>query len=139
MSHRTNPSLAAKIAAANQAILVKGRLDDVPEFFVADYVVHLTGGDVKAGHATVRKIVNQYRRAFPDLKVKVEILVSAKDRVAWQRTLRATHRGRFKGFPATGRRIVWRDMVISRFRRGKIAEDWVITDLAEQLLRGRKR
>jgi predicted ester cyclase len=80
-----------------------------------------------------------YRRAFADLQVEVEILVKAKDRVAWQRTIRATQKGDFKGFPATGRRIVWRDMVTSRFRDGLIAEDWFITDLAERLLLARKR
>ena len=80
-----------------------------------------------------------YRRAFADLKVEVDILVESKDRIAWHRTLRATHKGNFKGFPATGRLIVWRDMVTSRFRDGLIAEEWLITDLAERLLLARKR
>jgi predicted ester cyclase len=80
-----------------------------------------------------------YRRAFPDLQVEVEVLVEGTDRVAWQRTLRATHLGDFKGFPATGRPIVWRDMVTSRFRDGLIAEDWLVTDLADRLLLERKR
>ena len=80
-----------------------------------------------------------YRRAFSDLQVEVEVLVKAKDRVAWQRTVRATHKGNFKGFPATGHPIVWRDVVTSRFRDGLIAEDWVITDLAERLLLARKQ
>lgn len=31
------------------------------------------------------------------------------------------------------------DMVTSRFRDGKIAEEWVISDLAERLLLARKR
>ena len=91
------------------------------------------------GHGAVRKIVGMYRRAFSDIHVEVEILVKAKDRVAWQRTLRATRKGNFKGFPATGRPIVWRDMVTSRFHNGFIAEDWVITDLVERLLLARKR
>jgi predicted ester cyclase len=91
------------------------------------------------GHDAVRKVARMYRRAFPDTEVEVEILVESKDRVAWQRTLRATHKGNFKGFPATGRPIVWRDMVTSRFRDGLIAEDWLITDLAERLLLARKR
>ena len=60
-------------------------------------------------------------------------------RIAWQRTLRATHKGDYMGFPATGKKLVWRDMVTSRFQDGLIQEDWVITDLAEQLLRARKR
>lgn len=64
--------------------------------------------------------------------------MTAKTRVAWQRTIRATHEGPFKGFPATGRPVVWRDMVTSRFRDGLIAEDWLLTDLAERLLLERK-
>ncbi len=100
---------------------------------------HLTDQDMTGGHDVIRQVLDMYRRAFPDLQVKVEILVEAKDRVGWQRTLRATHQGDFKGFPATGRPIVWRDMATSRFRDGLIAEDWVITDLAERLLLARKR
>jgi steroid delta-isomerase-like uncharacterized protein len=119
--------------------LRKGRLDAIGDFFATNYVAHLTSNDLKGGHNAIRRFLNAYRRAFSDIKVEVEILVQAKDRVAWQRTLRATHTGNFKGFPATGRRIVWRDMVTSRFRNGLIAEDWVITDLAERLLLARKR
>ncbi len=68
-----------------------------------------------------------------------KILVEGKDRVAWQRTLRGAQQGAFKGFPASGREIMWRDMVTSRFRDGLIAEEWVVTDLAERLLLARKR
>jgi steroid delta-isomerase-like uncharacterized protein len=131
-------SLASKIEAANSALLADGSVDAVGEFFTPDYVAHGTGKGM-AGHAAIRRFVGMYRRAFPDLRVEVEILVQAKARVAWQRTLRATHGGDFKGFPATGRRIVWRDMVTSRFRDGRIAEDWVISDLAERLLLARRR
>jgi steroid delta-isomerase-like uncharacterized protein len=132
-------SLASKIEAANSTLLANGKLDRVGEFFAPDYVAHATDQDVTGGHDAIRKIVGMYRRAFADLRIQIEILVEAKDRVAWQRTLHATHQGDFKGFPATGQQIVWRDMVTSRFRDGLIAEDWVITDLAERLLLARKR
>ncbi len=134
-----NQSPASKIQAANAALLANGNLAAIGEFFTTDYVAHLTDQDMARGHDAIRKILDLYRRAFPDLQVEVEILVEGKDRVAWQRTLRGTHQGDFKGFPATGRPIVWRDMVTSRFRDGLIAEDWVITDLAERLLLARKR
>ncbi|HRW61363.1 MAG TPA: ester cyclase, partial [Defluviicoccus sp.] len=62
-----------------------------------------------------------------------------KDRVAWQRTLRGKHLGAFKGFPPSERPLVWRDMVTSKFRNGQIAEEWIVTDLAERLLAARKR
>ena len=70
-----------------------------------------------------REVLALYHEAFSDLQVKVEILAESKDRVAWQRTLLGAHRGDFRGFPATGRPIAWRDMVTSRFRDGLIAED----------------
>lgn len=66
------------------------------------------------------------------------MLVEGEDRVAWQRTLRGTHQGPFRGFPASGRRIVWREMLTSAFRDGRIAEDWLVSDLAERLLLARK-
>lgn len=132
-------SLPATIRAANAALLVRGDLESVGEYFTADYVAHVTGRDFRGGHAWVRRYVRMVRRGFTDLKVEVEILLVGKDRVAWQRTLRGRHTGAFMGFPATGRKIVWRDMVTSRFRRGRIAEDWVVADLAERLLLARKR
>jgi steroid delta-isomerase-like uncharacterized protein len=132
-------SLASRIEAANSALMVEGDLDAIGEFFAPDHVTHLTNRDMRGGHAAIRRVLRSYRRAFPDLQVEVEILVTAKDRVAWQRILRATHKGNFRGFPATGRRILWRDMVTSRFRDGRIAEDWLLTDLAERLLLARRR
>lgn len=132
-------SLEAKIEAANAALMVDGDLGATGEFFTPDYVAHLTDTDMTGGHAAIRKVVGLYRRAFPGMRVQVEILVKGKDRVSWQRTLRATHKGPFRGFPATGRPIVWRDMVTSRFRDGRIAEDWIVSDLAERLLLARSR
>jgi steroid delta-isomerase-like uncharacterized protein len=134
-----NRSLASKIEAANSQLMAQGNLDAIAEFFAPDYVAHLTDQNMTGGHAAIRRFLDTTRRAFSDLQVEVEILVQAGDRVAWQRTVRGTHTGDFKGFPATGRPIVWRDMVTSRFRDGLIAEDWVITDLAERLLLARKR
>jgi predicted ester cyclase len=132
-------SLASKIEAANSALFVDGDLEAVGEFFARDYVTHLTDRDMTGGHAAVRRVLRLYRRAFTGLRVEVEILVKGRDRIAWQRTFRALHTGPFKGFPASGRRLVWRDMLTSRFRDGLIAEDWLITDLAERLLLARKR
>lgn len=132
-------SPASIIKAANASLLENGNVDVVAEFFSPRYRAHVTDGDVTGGHAAVKKIVTMYRGAFANMKAEVEILVTAGDRIAWQRTVRGKHVGSFKGFPATGRRIVWRDMVVSRISKGLIAEDWFITDLAEQLLLGRKR
>lgn len=132
-------SHVSTIETANVELMTRGNLDAIPTFFSPDYVAHLTDRDMTGGHQAIRRVLRMYQRAFADIRVEVEILVRAQDRVAWQRTLRAVHRAGFKGFPGTGRRIVWRDMVTSRFQDGLIVEDWIITDLAERLLLARKR
>lgn len=131
-------SHVSRIDAANAELIVKGRLDAAEEFFTQDYVAHVTDRKLTGGPAFVREFVTMLHDAFSDLEVEVEILVDSGDRVAWQRTITGTHTGAFRGFPASGRRVVWRDMVTSRFDDGRIAEDWVVTDLAERLLLSRK-
>ncbi len=128
----------ATIQEANDALIVQGDVDAIATYFAPDYVVHLTDGMTRRGHAPIRGFVNLVRSAFPDVQVEVEVLIEGKDRIAWQRTMRATHRGEFQGFPPTGRRIVWRDMLTSRFEGARIAEEWAVSDLAEQPLRARK-
>jgi len=130
--------LQARINEANQALIVRGELDTVPDFFSADYLVHLTDLDVQRGHKMVRDTLAALRRSFVDLQVDIEILLAGTDRIAWQRTLHGAHEVAFKGFPGNGKRLVWRDMVTSRFEDGRIAEEWVLSDLAEQLLLARK-
>jgi len=132
-------SLTSKIENANSALFIDGNLDAVDQFFTTDYVAHLTDEDMTGGHKAIRKVLDVYHRAFVDFKVKIDILVSANDRVAWQRTVHAVHKNAFKGFPPTGLPIVWRDMVTSRFCDGLIAEEWVISDLAERFLLARKQ
>lgn len=130
---------ATRIEAANRTLIVEGELDAVDRFFRPDYVVHLTAQDLRGGHELVRQALALYHQAFEDIQLELEILLEAGDRLAWQRRLRATHRGGYKGFPASGRTLVWRDMVVSRFDpQGLIAEEWVSTDLAERLLLARK-
>ena len=132
-------SLSSRIQAATDTLLVQAKHESISAFFASDYSVHLTDQVVTGGHQIVRRFLELYRSAFSDLKAEVEVLIEGPERIAWQRTLRATHHGAFKGFPASGRSIVWRDVVTSRIRDGLITEEWVISDLAEQLLLSRKK
>lgn len=130
--------LVSRIRRANAALLENGEVDAVDRFFSADYVAHITGRDAVEGRDGVRRVVAMYQKAFSGITSTLEFLAQQDDRVVWQRTIRATHRGAFKGFPATHRPIVWREMIASRFKEGLIVEEWFITDLAEQLLLARK-
>jgi len=123
---------------ANAALLERGEHDDLGRFFTGGYVVHGTHGDRNAGHDGIRRFLRALAKAFSEVTVEVEVLSEGGDRLAWQRRVRCLHTGAFQGFPATGGALVWRDMLVSRFEDGRIAEEWAVSDLAEQLLRARK-
>ena len=127
-------SLASKVREANLSIISEGKLDAIEEYYSSDYVCHLTKYDRRGGPGAVRGYVRTLRKAFPDLEVEVEVLVEGENRISWQRTLRGTHEAAFYGFPATGVRLVWRDMLATRFHEGLIAEEWAISDLVERLV-----
>ena len=122
------------IRRANRALIGDGDLDAVGEFFAADYVVHADGKSHR-GHRFVRGFVSKLREALPDVgMVEVDELLSSGDSVTWRRVLRGTHEAELTGLPPSGRRVTWREMVVSRFEGGKIAEEWLVSDLAAQLL-----
>ena len=124
---------------ANQRIVVDGEPDAVSQFFSPEYVVHGTDGAHTMGHKGVTAWMERLHRAFTDVRVEILVLVEADDRITWLRTVHGVQTGAYLGFPASSQSIVWRDMVVSRVEDGRIAEEWVVTDLAERLLLGRKK
>ena len=137
-SRRTEDARIELIETANRELLVDGNFESIPHFFDPSYRVHLTTRVLDGGLPTVEKTLRALQKAFDSLTVEVEILAADNERVAWMRTLRGEHVGSYAGFPATGQRITWRDQVVSAFDDERITEEWVVSDLAEQLLRARK-
>lgn len=123
-----------RIRYANAEILGKGNLAVVEEVFAPGYVVHSDGKDYR-GTRFVRKFVGLVHSAIPDLEVaRVSILAQTGDTIAWQRTLRGTHRNDLRGIPPTNKKVKWSEMFVTRFEKGKIAEEWAVSDLAGKLL-----
>jgi predicted ester cyclase len=123
------PDWASQIREANDVLLNEGNVDMVPEFFATTFVAHVTGGDMQ-GREGIVEFLTAIREAFPDLQVEVEILVTEGDRVAWLRTNRGTHEGDFMGVTASGRQLVWQDLIVTRYEGGMIAEEWGESGLA---------
>ncbi len=123
-----------RIKFGNEELIGKGDLDVIDEIFAADYIVHAGGKDYK-GHGFIKRWARQLRSAIPDIQVvSVEFYIQTGDTIAWQRTLRGTHKANMMGIPPTGRKVEWRDMVVSRFDGKKIAEEWAVSELAGELL-----
>ena len=123
-----------QIKYAAYELIEKGNLDVIETVFSADYIAHAEG-KIYRGHEFIKRFSKQLRTAIPDMSVlKVEIHVEKGDRVAWQRTLQGTHQANMLGLPPSKQKIIWNEMLVSRFERDKIAEEWVVSDLAGQLL-----
>jgi predicted ester cyclase len=129
---QTATTLEHRIQKANDELFHKGNLEMVHEVFVPNYVIHSTEGDVKGGPDIIKGFVTDLRAAFPDLRVEIEVLVEEGDRVAWQRTHRGTFKADFRGIAATGREMVWRDIVVTHYEDGKIAEEWGVSEFVER-------
>jgi predicted ester cyclase len=129
---------AVQLKRATAALMERGDAHAIGVYFSPNYIAHTTDQNLEGGHALIRRVVAMYQKAFTDITITLDILAEQGDRVAWQRTLRATHSGAFKGFPATNLQMTWREMAVSQFKDGLIVEEWFITDLAEQFLLTRK-
>lgn len=113
--------------------LVKGNLDVVDEIFSSDYVAH-AGDKTYKGHEFIKQFARQLRSAIPDIHIaKIEFLAQACDTITWQRTLSGTHKANMMGIPPSGKKVKWSEMVVTRFKDKKIAEEWVVSELAGEL------
>ena len=122
------------IKYGNDELFEKGNLDVVGEIFSTKYVVHSSGKDYK-GHNFIKQIIGQIRSAISDIRVvAVEFYMQSGNTIGWQRTLSGIHKAGMMGIPPTGHKVVWREMMISRFEDGKIAEEWMVSELAGELL-----
>jgi len=69
-----------------------------------------------------------YRSAFPDLKPTVLGACSEGDTAVLHWRMTGTHRGELMGIKPTGASCTAEGISISRFRNGKVVEDWVQWD-----------
>lgn len=111
-----------------------GNLKLVDTAFSPQYLAH-AGEKTYSGHKFIRQFNKQIRSAIPDLKIlKIEILAQADPYLTWQRTFSGTHKKSLKGIPASNRKVKWYEIVVTRFENDQIAEEWLASDLAFQLM-----
>jgi predicted ester cyclase len=96
--------------------------DGVDSFVAVDYINH--NPLVEDGREGNRTLWRAFFAAFPDIKVTMEDLVVAGDRVIGRFTYRGTHDGPLWGIPATGNRIEMRSIDIWRTGNGEFVEHW---------------
>ncbi len=121
----------------------KGDLGVVDEIFASEFIRHTRSGTQPGTHENQKRIIVQWRTAFPDYRDTVLSLVAEGDWVAAQVLFSGTHTGvfeyDFKGigpWAPTGRSMqVW-EFFLYRLAGGKIVEasaTWDRADFMEQL------
>lgn len=110
----------------------KGNTEMIPEAFAVSYQAH-AGEKTYTGRQLVLRYVKQLRAALPDLRLKqIEIISETGNTVSWKRTFTGTHRGSLRGIPASGKKVTWQELIITRFEKNLIAGEWLMSDLALQ-------
>ena len=92
------------------------------------YVRHDANLPEVSGPDAQRSFMAGIFRAFPDIRVEAQQLISQGDLVAVRLTVQGTHRDEFLGIPATGRQIMIQSVETFRVTNDKIAEQWVLMD-----------
>ena len=115
----TAPEVLAETARRALEDVCSGRhLNEIPDVYHPEFVDHVNALEYR-GHDGARQSVALYLELFPDLSFTVEDQVTEGDKVASRWRLEGTHRGRS---------VTLRGIVISRFKDGRIVEDWATSD-----------
>jgi len=105
---------------------LKGLNDHDPEaadgYLAVNYINH--NAFVEDGREANRAFWSSFFTAFPDIKVTMDDLVVARDRVVGRFTYRGTHAGPLYGIPPTGNPIEMRSIDIWRTENGEFVEHW---------------
>jgi len=104
----------------------RGDIEGLSEFWSRDMVHHTRTQN--QGFDQVKKIVEDFAKAFPDLRFELDDIVAEGDRVATRMIANATHLGAYMGLPPTGKKISCSVMGLARVVGDKIAEHWGVTD-----------
>lgn len=119
--------------ALNQLFEI-GDMSLVNTFFDENYVAH-AGEKTYTGHKFILRFVKQVRTAIPDIKLqKCELLSENNDVLTVQKTFSGTHLSHLKGIPASGKKVKWYEISVIKFNNERIIEEWVVSDLAAQLM-----
>ncbi|MDX6555374.1 MAG: hypothetical protein QOD86_1569 [Miltoncostaeaceae bacterium] len=108
-----------------------GNWEALPSIVTHDYVCH---PEEARGPEGLAEMVAGYRAALAGLNVTIEHQFADGDCVATRGTVRGRHEGELMGVAATGRDVAFTTLTISRFRDGKIAEEWELVDVPSLLV-----
>jgi steroid delta-isomerase-like uncharacterized protein len=112
------------------AEVISKTIDEVVEPNVLFHAPVPTGA---TGAQALKQVWAVLLRAFPDIHVAVEDVITEGDKVVCRDTVTGTHQGEYRGLPPTGKSVRYNEIFIVRFAGGRIAEIWGVVDVFSQL------
>lgn len=97
----------------------KKDLTAIDELLDPNIVIHTLLGDF-LGQKPMKQVVQAWLKAFPDLKVNNNDIISEGEVVMIHWNATGTHLGEFKGIQATHKPISYAGVTLYRIRNGKI-------------------
>jgi len=104
----------------------EGKLQTIHELLAPNAVGmgELENGGAIRGPEEFGVFVERHRGAFPDIKIEIQDIFGADDKVVLRWSAKMTHRGDHLGIAATGKSVRITGISIARFENGKIIEGW---------------
>ena len=134
----------ANLADASRRLLEEsfneGKLELADQLISPDAVNHDPAEPARMqglrGPDVLKQTVTMYRAAFPDVRLTVDDVIAADDKVVLRWHSEGTHRQGLEGLAPTGARASVTGISIDRWKDGKVVESWTEWDnlgLARQL------
>ncbi|MFG2132296.1 ester cyclase [Streptomyces sp. NPDC048751] len=101
----------------------------IDEIVAPDLLFHAPVPTGATGAQALKQVWVTLLRAFPDLHVAVEDVITEGDKIVARNTVTGTHLGAYGDLPPTGRSVRYGEIFVLRFAGGRIAEIWGVVDV----------
>lgn len=130
LANNTAPTENIAIMRNAFAALSRRDFDAAAEFLSSDFIINLAGVPYQMrGRRTWRKNTETFFRSFPDIRFETQDMFASEDKVAVRSRFTGTHTGEFLGNQPTGKRVDCQSYELYRIADGKIAEEWICSDM----------
>jgi steroid delta-isomerase-like uncharacterized protein len=126
-----------KVVEANKAhvrryieeLLIKGNFAIANELVAPGFTIDRSAmPEAIAGPEGLHKQMDTLVKSFPDLELRIADLFAAGDKVVARFEAPGTHKFEFAGVPATGRKVMWKGIVIYHVVNNRVTHAWACWD-----------
>lgn len=107
-----------------------GEHDAVADILAEDFAFRGSLGSELKGREAFKEYVRSVRTALAEYRCDILECVAEGDRAFAKMRFSGRHTGEFRGYAPTGRLVEWLGAALFRFEAHRIAELWVLGDLA---------